>query len=300
MLTPFGTALRKLRLDKGLRLLDLAQALNQSSAFISAVETGRKNIPLGYVEAISDVLRLSTDETKTLKTAADQTMKEVKVDRLSGDHRELVAQFARTVDELPSDFLDILRKQIYRSYVGERPFNRRRRGLMVTATSTKDLRRFSEQVRAVFVGPSQIEFPIMDVLEFRLQKLLPDYFLRIGDAGTMGGDEGRVHAGESWIMLRQDVYEGAWNGQGRHRFTAAHELGHYLLHRNAGMARMREDHQPIYRDAEWQADEFAGSLLMSPRHRTSFVNADDAARKCGMSPEAARVMLLKHSKEAAM
>lgn len=300
MLTPFGTALRKLRLDKGLRLLDLAQALNQSSAFISAVETGRKNIPAGYVEAVSNAVGLSSAEAAMLRAAADQTVEEVKVDRLSSDHRELVAQFARKVDELPPDFLDVLREKIYKSSAGERPFHRRRHGLMVTATSTKDLRRFSEQVRAVFVGPSEIEFPVMDVLEFRLQKLLPDYFLRVGDAATMGEDEGRVHAGESWIMLRQDVYEGAWSNQGRHRFTAAHELGHYLLHRNVGMARVREDHQPIYRDAEWQADEFAGGLLMSSRHMTSFVNADDAARKCGMSPEAARVMLAKHSKEAIM
>lgn len=72
------------------------------------------------------------------------------------------------------------------------------------------------------------------------------------------------------------------------------------MHREVAMARVREDHHPIYRDAEWQADEFAGGLLMSARHAPSFANADHAALRCGMSSEAARVMLSKHRKEAAM
>ena len=42
MITPFGIATRKFRLDKGLRLLDLAQRLKLSSSFVSAVETGKK------------------------------------------------------------------------------------------------------------------------------------------------------------------------------------------------------------------------------------------------------------------
>ena len=66
------------------------------------------------------------------------------------------------------------------------------------------------------------------------------------------------------------------------------------------MARTRDIQQPIYRDAEWQADVFAGGLLMSARHANSFVNAEDAAAKCGITPAAARVMLSKYQKEGLM
>ncbi len=45
MLTEFGKAIRKIRLDKGEILKDMAKRLGISSAFLSAVENGRKNVP---------------------------------------------------------------------------------------------------------------------------------------------------------------------------------------------------------------------------------------------------------------
>jgi transcriptional regulator with XRE-family HTH domain len=48
-LTPFGIVARKLRLDKGMRLLDVADRMDVSAAFILAIETGRKPIPDGFV-----------------------------------------------------------------------------------------------------------------------------------------------------------------------------------------------------------------------------------------------------------
>ena len=45
MLTPFGQIVRKKRIDKFLTLKEMADALGVSSAFLSAVEMGRKAIP---------------------------------------------------------------------------------------------------------------------------------------------------------------------------------------------------------------------------------------------------------------
>lgn len=115
MLTPFGIALRKFRLDRGLRLLDLAEALGQSSAFVSAVETGRKPIPAHYVEDVVAALKLGEGEGDELQRAADRTRSEVRVDRLSGQQRELVAAFARKVDEMPAEFLELLKKPVHKS-----------------------------------------------------------------------------------------------------------------------------------------------------------------------------------------
>ena len=61
-LTPFGIAVRKLRLDKHLRLLDVAKLLDCSAAFLSAIETGRKSIPDGFVLAVARAMKLSTEE----------------------------------------------------------------------------------------------------------------------------------------------------------------------------------------------------------------------------------------------
>src|SRR5262252_3518410 len=62
------------------------------------------------------------------------------------------------------------------------------------------------------------------------------------------------------------------------------------------MARTRADTDKIFCDAEWQADTFAGTLLMSPRHLGKFTDTDDAARQCGMTGAAAKVMWAKLAK----
>ena len=52
MYTEFGKWLRTLRISIGIRLYDMSKALSVSSSFISAVETGKKSIPLDFVEKI--------------------------------------------------------------------------------------------------------------------------------------------------------------------------------------------------------------------------------------------------------
>ena len=44
-LTEFGVALRKLRLDYGERMGDMAERLHFSTAYLSAIENGRQSIP---------------------------------------------------------------------------------------------------------------------------------------------------------------------------------------------------------------------------------------------------------------
>jgi transcriptional regulator with XRE-family HTH domain len=67
-LTPFGIAVRKLRLDKHLRLLDVAKLLDRSAAFVSAIETGRTPIPDAFVLTVARAMKLSTEELATLRS----------------------------------------------------------------------------------------------------------------------------------------------------------------------------------------------------------------------------------------
>ena len=297
MLTPFGITIRKLRLDKGMRLLDLARRISRSPAFVSAIETGRKPIPDSYVLMISRAMELSAPEIRELRGAADRTRKEVPVQELPEDQRELVAAFARKIDELPSDMMAKLKKIVLKSSESENPFRRHRRGMLVPPMSTEAIREFAEKVRSAFVEDTRIDFPIMDVLEFRMAGLLEGFYIDVRDKELMGGDEGRVVAGKNAIALREDVYEGAWSDNGRDRFTASHEFAHFLLHRTVTMALTRNDSDKIYCDAEWQADTFAGTLLMSPRHLHRFKDVDDAAVTCKISPPAAHVMWAKYDSE---
>jgi Zn-dependent peptidase ImmA (M78 family)/transcriptional regulator with XRE-family HTH domain len=298
-LTPFGIAIRKLRLDKRMRLLDLGERLNKSAAYLSAIETGRKPIPDGFVLDVARAMRLSTEELSALRKAADRTRKHVAIERLPEDQREIVAAFARRIDKVPENILAELRKIIMKSITGEQPFQRHRRGIVVPPLSTSAIRSFAEKVRSVFVDEDQIEFPIMNVIEFKLEMILDGFYLDVRDAESMSDDEGRLMVTGKGIALalREDVYLGAWGGNGRDRFTASHEVAHLLMHRAVTMPRMREDHEKIFIDAEWQADTFAGTLLMSPRHLDRFSDSDHAAKLCGMTGAAAHVMWAKYREE---
>jgi transcriptional regulator with XRE-family HTH domain len=296
-LTPFGIAIRKLRLDKGMRLLDLAALLRKSAAYVSAIETGRKPIPDGYVLEVARAMNLSTNELSVIRKAADRSRKTVAIERLPEDQRELVAAFARRIDKVPPEIMSELKKTILKSILDEQPFQRSRRGIIVPAMSTSTIRAFAEKVRSVFVDDDRIDFPIMDVIEFRLGLIFDGFYLDVRDKESMGEDEGRVIGGTKGLALREDVYERAWNCNGRDRFTACHELAHFLIHRTVTMARTRENTDKIFCDAEWQADTFAGTLLMSPRHLGLFSNSDDAAEQCKMTGAAAMVMWSKYRAE---
>ncbi len=297
MLTPFGIAARKLRLDKGMRLLDLAQSMGCSAAFISAIETGRKPIPDGYVVRAARAMNLTPAEIRTLRRAADQARRELRLDKMPAEQRELVAAFARRLDDIPPDIMRALKKVVLKSLVGEIPFERKRRGLLVPPLSTKTIRTFADQVRSVFVDDTTIEFPIMDILEFRLSSLFEGFYIDVRDEEYMGDLEGLMIGGGVCLALREDVYIGAWAGNRRDRFTVCHEFGHFLMHRAVTMARARDDADKIFCDSEWQADTFAGTLMMSPRHLPLFNSPEHAADLCNMNPAATRTMWRKYQAE---
>src|ERR1700687_5858547 len=117
------------------------------------------------------------------------------------------------------------------------------------------------------LGWSQPRFPIVEVLEHLLPTILDGYELQVCDADELGVNHGLTYPDENLIKLRQDVYERACDGAGRDRMTLAHELGHLVLHRNLGMARVPPQAVvPAYMDSEWQANCFGGELLISAEH----------------------------------
>lgn len=296
-LTPFGIAVRKLRLDKGLRLIDMAEKLGMSTAFLSAIETGRKPIPHGFVVKVARDLGWATDELALIRRAVDQTRKEVRVDDKKEEDRELIAAFARRLDEVPLATMQQLKKLLLKSESGEAPFERKRRGIVVPGISTQAIRGYAEKVRSAFVDPNRLDFPIIEVLEFGMAKIDPQFVFDVQETDEMHEDEGRVPVGGNELILRRDVYEGACSGNGRHRFTSAHELGHFLMHRKITLARARGIGDKIYTDSEWQADTFAGTLLMSPRHAPQFPNAVAMAEACRTSRQAATHMWRKYTDE---
>lgn len=111
-LTPFGKAIRKCRVDRGETQLEVAQALGVSVAFLSAIETGKKNIPSTLLDKIVKHFGVTEDAEASLRKLAWVSQKEIKIDMrgLNDRSREVVAGFARKFSGLDSEQQEMLRK----------------------------------------------------------------------------------------------------------------------------------------------------------------------------------------------
>ena len=102
VVTPFGKMLRKIRVETDETQADMANGLNVSGSFLSAVETGDKNIPDNWVELISDKYNLSDEARESLSEAARLSVKELKIS-MSGlsddDRRELLYMVDEFLEE---------------------------------------------------------------------------------------------------------------------------------------------------------------------------------------------------------
>ncbi|TYK76471.1 hypothetical protein FSY45_07475 [Comamonas sp. Z1] len=63
------------------------------------------------------------------------------------------------------------------------------------------------------------------------------------------------------IALRVDVYDGMCNGEKEHQYTAAHELGHMVMHGEMVFARLEKNNPMGIVNVEVEADDFAVELL---------------------------------------
>jgi HTH-type transcriptional regulator, competence development regulator len=105
MKTILGSFLRKLRLQQGEKLKDMAENLNVSSAFLSAVENGKKKMPDSWYEKLASLYHLSPDQQKDLQTAVIESGEtvELNIKNISSGNRELAICFARHFDTLDEE-----------------------------------------------------------------------------------------------------------------------------------------------------------------------------------------------------
>ena len=167
-------------------------------------------------------------------------------------------------------------------------------GFVVQPLSRADIRERTDQVRDA-LGIRTPRFPILDVIEWVLPEIWPDFAFEIIEPDEMrerfGPDtHGMTFPDELNMLIRRDVYEGAYRDLPLPRFSLTHEFGHLLMHGGVGMARRVALATPIYANSEWQADTFAGELLVSWKYITWDDTVASIARKFRVSHAAARTM----------
>lgn len=163
---------------------------------------------------------------------------------------------------------------------------------IVPARSWSDIEKLTDQLRGSLGLSHNPRFPVMQVMEHVLDHQLALFRLLVGTSEEMDDAEGLTDPSGSFVMLRDDVYEKAWANDGRARFTASHELGHWVLHTNVPMARAAPDHNvPPYKLSEQQANRFAVELLMPSAFISRLDTAKDLVDRFGVSREAASLRL---------
>ncbi len=108
-MTPFGARVRELRAERGITLKKMARDLGVSSAYLSALEHGRRGRPgPGLIMEICGHLDLIWDEAEDLKRLAALSHPRVVVDTsgLSPQATELANILAESIHDLDDDTID--------------------------------------------------------------------------------------------------------------------------------------------------------------------------------------------------
>ena len=116
MITNVGKFLRKLRIDRGETLFNMATKLDVSSSFLSAVENGKKKTPSAWVEKLTSLYGLSDSQVSELCDAiADANdVVEINVQNSPVENRQLAVAFARQFDSFDKETLEALRQILHK------------------------------------------------------------------------------------------------------------------------------------------------------------------------------------------
>lgn len=117
MITSIGKFLRKLRIESGEILKDMADTLGVSSAFLSAVENGKKKMPESWLEKLAETYSFTEKQVEELKVAVIESNDTVELNlkNTTPEGRALAISFAREFETLDKEtsnkIYEILKKR---------------------------------------------------------------------------------------------------------------------------------------------------------------------------------------------
>lgn len=112
MLTSLGRFLRKLRIDHGEILKNMADKLGVTVSFLSAVENGKKRMPTAWNMRICTLYSLDEQQQADFSAAVAETENALVLDfsGVSFRNRELAVSFARKFAEFDEEQMASIRK----------------------------------------------------------------------------------------------------------------------------------------------------------------------------------------------
>lgn len=155
--------------------------------------------------------------------------------------------------------------------------------------SRQNIRHFVKLIRKITGTENLTYFPIVQFMENVLPQIIEGFSYEIVPVEEMPDKCGETYPALNLIKIREDIYCRAVQGDGFSRLTVGHETGHLLINDEHSISLCKI--QPgtrlkAYEDPEWQANCFAGELLMYYPLVKDF-SVDDLREKCGVTLSAA-------------
>ena len=114
-MTPLGARLRAMRAERGVRLKDMAEALNVSSAYLSALEHGHRGKPTWFLlQRVIAYFNVIWDEAEELQRLAEISDPKIAIETAGLDPRatELANRLAANIEALGEEDLSFLTEEV--------------------------------------------------------------------------------------------------------------------------------------------------------------------------------------------
>ncbi|MBV6658568.1 MAG: helix-turn-helix domain-containing protein [Devosiaceae bacterium] len=114
-MTPLGARLRELRQERGLTQAEMARDLGISSAYLSALEHGKRGLPnWGFVQRLVGYFNLIWDDAEALEALAMLSDPRVIVDTagLTPEATRLANRLAQSIKDLTAEQCEALEAQL--------------------------------------------------------------------------------------------------------------------------------------------------------------------------------------------
>lgn len=116
-MTPLGAKLRALRAERGVTLKQMAEALGVSSAYLSALEHGKRGKPTWFLlHRMIAYFNVIWDEAEELQRLAEVSDPKISIDTagLTPEATEFANRLARDIKKLTADDLRDLQTELTR------------------------------------------------------------------------------------------------------------------------------------------------------------------------------------------
>lgn len=123
-MTPLGAKLRRMRADRAIALKDMAKALDVSSAYLSALEHGKRGKPTWFmVQRIIAYFNVIWDEAEEIQRLAEMSDPKVTIDTggMAPQATELTNRLAAEIGNLTPEDMSALKDDIVRRAVRKKP-----------------------------------------------------------------------------------------------------------------------------------------------------------------------------------